>query len=61
MTAPETPDVRRVRVIAHTGREDARDVAGQFCRSLHAQGIALRLLEHEADELALDLPDVEIV
>ncbi len=61
MTAPETPDVRRVLVIAHTGREDARDVAGQFCRSLHAQGIALRLLEHEADELALDLPDVEIV
>ena len=61
MTAPETPDVRRVLVIAHTGRDDARDVAGQFCRSLHAHGIALRLLEDEADELALDLPDVEIV
>jgi NAD+ kinase len=61
VTTPETPDVRRVLVIAHTGREDARDVAGQFCRSLQAEGIALRLLEHEADELALDLPDVEIV
>ena len=60
MTDP-TQDVRRVLVIAHTGREDARDVAGQFCRSLHAHGIALRLLEQEADELALDLPDVEIV
>jgi NAD+ kinase len=50
-----------VLVIAHTGREDARDVAGQFCRSLHAHGMALRLLEDEADLLALDLPDVEIV
>ena len=60
MTDP-TQDVRRVLVIAHTGREDARDGAGQFCRSLHAHGIALRLLEQEADELALDLPDVEIV
>ena len=49
MTDPEMQDVRRVLVIAHTGREDARDVAGQFCRSLHGQGIALRLLEHEAD------------
>ena len=45
----ETQDVRRVLVIAHTGREDARDVAGQLCRSLHAHGIALRLLEDEAD------------
>ena len=27
-------------MIAHTGREDAREVAGQFCRSLHAHGIA---------------------
>lgn len=61
MTDTETPDARRVLVIAHTGRGDARDVAGQFCRSLHEQGIALRLLEHEADDLALDLPDVEIV
>ena len=61
MTAAETQDVRRVLVIAHTGREDAREVAGQLCRSLHAHGIALRLLEDEADLLALDLPDVEVV
>ena len=61
MTDPEMQDVRRVLVIAHTGREDARDIAGQFCRSLHAHGMVLRLLEHEAGELALDLPDVEIV
>jgi NAD+ kinase len=61
VTDPETQDVRRVLVIAHTGREDARDIAGQLCRSLHAHGIALRLLEQEADELSLDLPDIETV
>ena len=44
MTDPEMQDVRRVLVIAHTGREDARDIAGQFCRSLHAHGMVLRLL-----------------
>src|SRR3954451_11079406 len=52
---------RRVLVIAHTGREDARDVAAQFCTSLAKHGIGLRLLEDEAGELALDLPDVEVV
>ncbi len=66
MTSPATPsatdpDVRRVLVIAHTGREAAREVASQFCRSLHAHGIALRLLVDEAAELALDLPDIEVV
>ena len=61
MTLNENQDVRRVLVIAHTGREDARNVAGQFCRSLHAHGMALRLLEDEADELGLDVPGVEIV
>jgi NAD+ kinase len=48
-------------VIAHTGRGDAREVAGQFCRGLHDHGIALRLLEGEAAELSLDLTDVEVV
>src|SRR3954452_4119958 len=48
-------------VIAHTGREAARQVAVEFCLSLHKHGIALRLLEDEAGELALDLPDVEVV
>lgn len=62
MTSPAVkPNVRRVLVIAHTGREDARAVAGQFCRALHKHGIALRLLQDEADELALDIPDIEIV
>src|SRR4051812_19828219 len=48
-------------VIAHTGREAARQVAVEFCLSLHKHGIALRLLEEEAGELALNLADVEVV
>ncbi|QWZ10195.1 NAD kinase [Nocardioides panacis] len=61
MTSSETQDVRRVLVIAHTGREAARDVAAQFCRSLHAHGILLRLLEDEADDLDLGIEGVEVV
>jgi NAD+ kinase len=56
-----TPEERRVLVIAHTGRGDARAVAGEFCRRLHGSGLSLRLLEEEADELGLDLGDVEVV
>jgi NAD+ kinase len=59
--AARTPHARRVLVIAHTGRKDARDVAGQFCRALHDHGIAIRLLADEADDLALDFDDVEVV
>jgi NAD+ kinase len=55
------PTGRRVFVVAHTGREAARDVARQFCRALSAHGLGLRLLEHEIAELELDLPDVEAV
>jgi NAD+ kinase len=57
VTAPE-PD-RRVFVVAHTGRPEAREVAAAFCSALHGHGIALRLLEDEAAELSLDLPGVE--
>ena len=48
-------DERRVFVIAHTGRQDARDVAGRFCRALAQHGLPVRLLEDEAAELDLDL------
>jgi NAD+ kinase len=61
VTSDETTDVRRVLLIAHTGRDDARVIAGQFCRSLYAHDIALRLLEDEAPELGLDLDYVEVV
>ena len=62
MTTPDaTLEGRRVLVIAHTGRREAREVAGQFCLGLAKNGIALRLLEQEAADLALDLPDLEVV
>ena len=48
MTSDQTPDVRRVLLIAHPGRDDARVIAGQFCRSRYAHDSALRLLEDEA-------------
>jgi len=60
-TAAPTADDRRVLVIAHTGRREAREVAGQFCLALAKNGLALRLLEREAADLALDLPGLEVV
>jgi len=64
VTLPPPPPAsvdRRVLIIAHTGRDDARDIAGQFCRGLHRHGIAIRVLADEAEDLALDLPDLEVV
>jgi NAD+ kinase len=52
---------RRVFVIAHTGRPEARDVAEKFCRALADDGLGLRLLDDEAIDLALDLPGIETV
>ncbi len=61
MTDPEsTPEDRRVLVIAHTGRAEAREVAADFCRGLYKNGIAVRLLAAEAADLELD-HDVEVV
>jgi NAD+ kinase len=54
-------DERRVFVIAHTGRPEARDVAGRFCRALAEHGLPVRLLEEEALDLDLDLPGLETV
>lgn len=59
MTAAQT--IRRVLVIAHTGRDEARAVAREFCQALHAHGIGVRLLKEEAEDLALEIPDVESV
>ena len=52
---------RRVLVIAHTGRQEARDVAEEFCQGLDAHGMGLRLLEAEAADLDLDLADLQVV
>ncbi len=55
------PDTRRIFVLAHTGRQAAREVARQFCQSLHAHGLAVRLLKDEAEDLDLELEGLERV
>lgn len=56
---------RRVLLLAHTGREEARDVARAFIKSLSAHGITVRLLVAEAADLEVDPalyePHVEMV
>ena len=44
---------RRVLLLAHTGREDAREVARAFCKALAAHGIVVRLLWDEANDRVL--------
>lgn len=46
--------LRRVLLLAHTGREDAREVARAFCKALTAHGIVVRLLAAEAEDLGVD-------
>ncbi len=56
--------VRRVLVLAHTGRAEARDVARDFVKELTGHGIVVRLLRSEAEDLELSPddydPEVEI-
>lgn len=47
---------RRVLVLAHTGREDAREVARTLVEKLTGHGIIVRLLASEAAQLGVD-PD----
>ena len=47
---------RRVLVLAHTGREEARKVARAFVEALTGHGIAVRLLAAEAADLGVE-PD----
>jgi NAD+ kinase len=46
---------RRVLMIAHTGRDDAREVARAFVKALTANDIVVRLLPHEAADLELEI------
>jgi NAD+ kinase len=55
----DQPPVRRVLVLAHTGREAAREVARDFCKGLTGHGIVVRLLAGEAADLDLDPADYE--
>lgn len=45
---------RRVLMLAHTGREEAREVARSFCKALTGHGLVVRLLEGEARDLELE-------
>lgn len=61
MTTSSEQTVRRVLLVAHTGRDDAREVARSFTKALTTHGIVVRLLPEEAGDLALDSGDgVEI-
>jgi NAD+ kinase len=50
-------DPRRILLLAHTGREDARDVTREVARSLVARGLLVRMLDDEAKELELGPAD----
>ncbi len=50
----ESP-LRRVLVVAHTGRAEGREVARACVRALTGHGIGVRLLADEAGDLGLDL------
>lgn len=60
MNASEPPS-RRVFVLAHTGRDDAREVARQFCHALDKHGLGVRVLKQEAADLGLSLDGLETV
>ena len=65
-SAPSEGDVpRRVLLLAHTGRDAARDVSLAFCKALTSHGLLVRMLEEEALDLGLDAasydPPLELV
>ena len=51
---------RRVLLLAHTGREESRDVAREFVRSLSGHGLVVRLLPDEARDLQLSEDDGDL-
>ncbi|GAW49324.1 MULTISPECIES: NAD kinase [unclassified Nocardioides] len=54
MTSTDPTSTRRVLMIAHTGRDEARDVARAFAKALTAHGLVVRLLAKEAADLGLE-------
>ncbi|WP_028638459.1 NAD kinase [Nocardioides sp. URHA0032] len=52
-----TEPTRRVLLVAHTGRDDAREVARAFAKALSANGVLVRLLTGEALDLGFEEPD----
>lgn len=51
---PGAGGVRRVLLLAHTGRDAAREVTLSFCKALTSNGISVRMLAEEARDLGLD-------
>ncbi len=51
MTEPATDGVRRVLLLTHTGRAEAREVAHACLKALTEQGVVVRLLAAEAADL----------
>ena len=51
------PDVRRVLLLTHTGREDAREVALACCRALWDHGIIVRMPPVEMADLGISPED----
>ncbi|MGH8776983.1 MAG: NAD kinase [Jiangellaceae bacterium] len=50
---------RAVLLVAHTGRQEAREAAGEAVTLLREAGLAVRVLAAEADELGVDADLVE--
>ncbi len=61
MSAQEAAAPRRVLVLAHTGRDEARVVATQFVRALQQHDIVVRMLKDEAADLGVVPDDLEVV
>ena len=59
MTDPSEALTRRVLLIAHPGRAEAREVARAFCKALTGHGLVVRLLASEAGELDLEAGQFE--
>ncbi len=59
-STPVPPPVRRVLLLAHTGREEAREVARAFVKALASNEIRVRALASEAADLGLAPDDLEV-
>jgi NAD+ kinase len=61
-TTAEPDGVRRILLLAHTGREGAIAAAGQVIEALRGHGLAIRVLADEAADLQVSVGDgVELV
>lgn len=52
-TSDDPPGPRRVLMLTHTGRDEARAVAREIAGALVAHGIVVRMIDREAEDLAI--------